>query len=370
MKKIASFLVLIILISNQLFATEQESDILHNGKEKLTIDIGWGHPSPLETYYRQNTIQYPFTMLSTANYRGHVATWKIDEGKFYLVEVAIEKEKFKPEKFKIESNDKALSTYDKVFADWFNGILVCQKRSKKNYWKTEYSVYIHVKNGMIQKTEKITDKDFKRIQNITEKDTSDLELMSKYSMLFLNQSYISYYFRLHDNEEITIHDKKGFVRGKNGNSIILEYFDNDHMKWIYNWENFEASGAPNGNWEIQENKLILSSINLHTGLEFDGAEKILIDLKDVFPDKEPVNGKILVDWATGIYIVTHGETEKDKFDFERFKETEYTLLRINKGIVEESRTIPSDFNFKEVPEDTDEELKKLINDYKEQKKKN
>lgn len=370
MKRTISLLFLIILISNQLFATEQESDILHNGKEKLTIDIGWGHPSPLETYFTQNNIHYPFTMLSTANYRGHVATWEINEGKFYLVEVAIEDEKFKPKKFKIESKDKALSTTDKVFADWYNGILVCQKRNKKNYWKTEYSLYIHVKNGVIQKTEKITDKDFKRIQNITEKDTSDLELMSKYSMLFLNQSYISYYFRLYDDEEITINDKNGFIRGNNGNSIILEYFDNDHMKWIYNWENFEASGAPNGNWEIEGNKLMLNSINLHTGLEFDGAEKILVDLTNIFPDKEPINGKIFVDWANGIYLVTHGEIVKDKFDFERFKDTEYTLLRINSGIVIASRTIPSDFNFKEIPEDSDEELKKLIEDYKKQKNKN
>lgn len=370
MKKIAPFVVLIILITNQLYATEQESDILQYGKEKLTIDIGWGHPSPLEAYYRQNSIQYPFTMLSTANYRGHVATWKIEDDKFYIVEVAIEKEKFKPKKFKIQSKGQSFSTEDEIFADWFSGILVCQKRKKKNYWETEYSVYFHVKNGVIQKTEKITNADFKRIQNITEKDTSDIELMSKYSMLYLNQSYISYYFRLNDKEAITIKEKKGYITGKNGNSIILEYFNNDHMKWVYNWGNFEANGAPNGVWEIDENKLLINSINLHTGLEFDGAEKVIVDLSNIFQDKEIKNGKILADWASGIYIITHGEEVKDEFDYERFKETEYTLLRINKGIIEEFRTIPSNFNFREIPENTDGNLKKIIEDYKEQKNKN
>lgn len=367
MNKIASLIALIILISNQLFATEQESDILYYGKEKLTIDIGWGHPSPLETYYRQNNIQYPFTMLSTANYRGHVATWKIEDGKFFIIEIAIEKEKFKPDKFKIKSKDETYTTKDKIFADWFNGILVCQKRKKKNYWKTEYSVYFHIKNGVIQKTEKITEEDFKKIQNLTEKDTSDLDLMSKYSMLYLNQSYISYYFRLYDKEEITINKKKGFITGKNRSSIILEYFNNDHMKWVYNWENYEASGAPNGVWEIIDNKLFLNSINLHTGLEFEGAEKIIVDFSNIFQDKETVNENIFADWADGIYIVTHGIKEKDEIDFERFKATEYTLLRIRNGIIDKSRTIPSDFNLKEIPADTDEELKKLIKDYKEQK---
>ena len=82
----------------------------------MAVEIGWGHPSPLETYYRQNNLEYPFRMLSTTNYRGHVATWEIDGGKFYLVELAIEKENFKPESFKIASKDKSFSTKDIIFS--------------------------------------------------------------------------------------------------------------------------------------------------------------------------------------------------------------------------------------------------------------
>lgn len=368
MKKIASFFILLILISNQLIATEQVSDVLYYEKEKLALDIGWGHPSPLETYYRQNNMVYPFTMLSTANYRGHVATWEIENGILYITEVAINEEKYKPQKFNIKSEDESFSSKNKVFADWFNGVLVCRKRKENNYWETEYSIFFYVRNGVVRKTEKITDEDYKRIQNISEKDTSDLELMSKYSMLYLNESYISYYFRLYDKETIIIKEKKGYIIGKRGNSIILEYFNNDHMKWIYNWENNELSGAPNGVWEIQENKLFLNSINLHTGLEFDGAQKIKVDLTDVFKDKEVKNDRVLVDWANGIYIITHGEEIKDEYDFMRFKKTEYTLLRINNGIIEESHTVASDFNFNEIPEDTDPKLKRLLEDFKEQKK--
>ncbi len=367
MEKILSFLVFIFLSLNLTFATEQESDILCYNKEKLALEIGWGHPSPLETYYQQKNIKYPFQMLHTANYRGHIATWKIENEKFYIIEVAIEEEKHKPQKFKIKSSDKSLSTENEVFADWFSGIIVCQK--KKKNWETEYSRYFYIKNGKIQKTVKLTTEDFKRIHNLTDKDTSDLELMNSYSMLYLNQSYISYYFRMYDKETITVNEKKGYITGKNGNSIILEYFDNDHMKWIYNWENFEINGAPNGIWEIEKNKLYLKSINLHTGLEFDGAEKIVINLSDVFRDMEKKNDKILVDWASGIYLITYGEESKNELDFEIFKQTEFTLLRIKNGVIEESRTIPSDFNFKNPPKDTDEILKKLIEDYKQQKTK-
>lgn len=101
MKKL--ILILAILInSGLLLATEQEPDFLYyNGKE-LTLSTGWGHPSPLETYYSQNNIEYPFTMLSTANYRGHVAIWEISDQKLFLKEIHVEKAKYNPEKFKVK----------------------------------------------------------------------------------------------------------------------------------------------------------------------------------------------------------------------------------------------------------------------------
>jgi len=71
--------ILFTLIINSILlnATEQVPDYLHFKGLKLTLSTGWGHPSPLQTYYSQNNIDYPFTMLSTANYRGHVAIWEI-----------------------------------------------------------------------------------------------------------------------------------------------------------------------------------------------------------------------------------------------------------------------------------------------------
>lgn len=69
MKRIISAILFTLFLVSNTTATEQQSDILFYNNEKLTIDIGWGHPSPLQTYYQQNGLNYPFRMLSTANYR-------------------------------------------------------------------------------------------------------------------------------------------------------------------------------------------------------------------------------------------------------------------------------------------------------------
>lgn len=93
----------ILVITNLIHATEQVPDYLYYKNKKLTLDTGWGHPSPLQTYYYQNYIDYPFAMLSTANYRGHVAIWEIKNDKLFLKEIRINQDTFKPEKYNVKS---------------------------------------------------------------------------------------------------------------------------------------------------------------------------------------------------------------------------------------------------------------------------
>ena len=366
-------ILIIFLISfsaiNIAKATEQQPDILFYDNEKLTINIGWGHPSPLETYFRQNDLKYPFKMLHTANYRGHIATWKIIDDKFFLSNIAIEDDDYKPAKFNVESSDKSLSDNNQVFADWFSGVLVSQKRNKKNYWKTEYSVYIYVKNGVVQKSEKITEKDFKKIENLTQKDTTDTNLMSKYSILYLNQSYISYYFRLHDNEAIEIDNNVGYLKGTNDYSVILEQYENSHLDWPYNWENFEINGAPNGTWKVIDDRLYLTDIHLNQGLNFDGPERLQLKLSEVFPSKSN-NSKVLADWTNGIYLASFGEEVADELmpELKNFKVNEYIIMRIESGNIVEKHTISSEFDFENIPKETDEKVKTIINDLKTQRK--
>ncbi|SRR5690554_1239293 len=364
MKKLI-FIITLIINSGLLHATEQEPDFLHYDGKKLTLSTGWGHPSPLETYYSQNNIEYPFTMLHTANYRGHVAIWEISDDKLFLKEIQIEKAKYKPEKFSVKSQSDSLFSKDKVFADWFTGVIIGEERNKKNYWEVEKSYYFYVKYGKVVDMQELTEKDFKQIEKISEKDTSNHDLMAKYSMLYLNNSYISYYFRIHGNDTITFDTKGGYLSGNSGLSPVLLYFDNNHLKWPYNWENFEKSGAPFCTWIIENDSLLLTNIELHTGTGFYSIDKFSVDLLDIFPDGL-INNKVFGDWISGIFVVRHGKNEEDENlpGYFEFKASEFTYLRLKNGIVLEKYTVPADFDFKNVPSDTDVGLKKILDELK------
>lgn len=372
-------IIIIALIINAglLFATEQEPDILYFNGIKLSLSTGWGHPSPLETYFSQNKIESPFTMLSTANYRGHVAVWEILDEKLFLKEIQIEKVNitpeefkvemilFKPEDFNVKSQLDSLSFKDKVFADWFTGVIIGQERNKKNNWEVKKSFYFYVKYGEIINIQELTEKDFRLIEKISEKDTSNHDLMAKYSMLYLNNNYISYYFRLHENDTIIFDTKGGYLNGNSGLSPLLLYFDNDHMKWPYNWENFEKSGAPFCTWIINNDSLLLTNIELHTGTDFYSIDKHSVDLIDVFPNRL-IGNKVFGDWVSGIFVIRHGENVEDKLipGYFEFKPSEFIYIRLKDGIVLEKYTVPADFDIENIPSNTDEGLKKIINEFK------
>ncbi len=364
MKKLI-FTIAVLIHTGSLFATDQVPDILHyNGKE-LTLSTGWGHPSPLQTYYSQNNIEYPFTMLSTANYRGHVAVWEISDSTLFLKEIQIEEATYTPEKFKVKSKSDSVSYKDKVYADWFTGVIIGEERQKNDYWKVVKSYYFYVKYGKVIDIQELTEKDFEQINQISEKDTSDKELMAKYSMLYLNYNYISYYFRINGNDTITFDTEGGYLSGNSGLSPVLIYYKNDHMKWPYNWENFEKSGAPFCTWTIENDSLFLMHIELHTGTDFYSIDKNTVELIDLFPGSLN-NLRVFGDWVSGIYIVRHGKNEEDENfpGYSEFKASELTYMRLKDGIMLEKYTIPADFDFENIPAHTDEGLKKILKELK------
>lgn len=334
-------------------ATEQMPDYLYYKGKKLTLHTGWGHPSPLETYYSQNNIKYPFTMLHTANYRGHVAIWEIKDEKLFLKEIQIEDKKYNPSEFNVRSKTDAAANKSNIFADWFSGIISCQDKKE--------SYYFHVRNGVLVNTQILRKKDYNRIENISEKDSSNTKLMEKYLILVLNRNYIAYYFRLHGNDTIIYDDKGGYFTGNSGLSPLLLYYSNDHMKWLFNWENFEKNGAPNCKWIIEDNKLYLLEIYLHSGTGFFSIDKDSVDLEIIFNDKVK-NKKVFGDWISGIYVISHGENVEDEYlsGYYTFKPSAYTYMRISNGIVGEMYTVSSDFDFRNMPADTEPGLKKMI----------
>lgn len=352
MKK-AVVILIILICSNYIGATEQVPDQLYYNGNKITLHTGWGHPSPLQTYYSQNDLIYPFRVLSTANYRGHIAIWEIIDDNLYLKEIQVRDSLFTPEKYGVKSENDTSNRNNSVFADWFSGVIAGRK-DKDSY-------YFYVRYGEIKEAQTISEKDYKKIQNISEKDTSNHELMRKYSMLFLNENYISYYYRLHESDEISFNNKTGRFKNKRRNSPLLEFYSNDHMQFPYNWENFEKSGAPNCKWSVTENKIYLEKVQLYSGLGFFEIEKDSVSLNSLFDDNVS-NNKVFANWLNGAYLIEYGEEKEDDWGFKESSPTEYDFLKIKDGVIHESYTVPGDFNFRDISAETEPGLKKIIDE--------
>ncbi len=363
MKKQQWLVLCLILMSTFVFATRQTPDHLIVGNDSLKLHVGWGHPSPLQTYFRQNKdIKNPFRMISTANYRGHIATWNIENSRFYLIGLDVDGTKHKPTDFSIKSENSGFSNEKRVFADWFTGVIECRKINKD--WSVPYTVYYYVKQGIVEREAKITNKELERLQEFTAKDTTNTELLSKYSMLYLNQSYISFYFRLYEREMVADKGKKGQLLGKEERSLVLDNYKSDYSDWPFNWESETYVGAPNGSYVIEDGKLLLESLELLSGLSFDGPEKSELNIKEFFKGKEFYKDKLFANWVSGVFIINFGKEEKGEFGMMRFKVKSSSIYKIENGVVKESYELPK--NKKGLENIENDRLKDLVKEFQNQ----
>ena len=373
-----TFAVLIVLILPAVgLATPQVPDVLFYEDLKLSLSTGWGHPSPLETYYYQNRIVSPFTWSSTANYRGHVAVWRIVDANLYLTEIRIEgdydfsKHKFSfesydPNDFGVRSNSTEPTDDGHVLADWFSGILQCHPVYAGVYG----SYYFHVRNGKIVEMQ-INGRQYLEMPNNSPDTTSSgNNLKKRYNLAWLYFAYIHYYLRLKERDAIECDEPDcrldtGYARL----SPIFAFYDNSHLNWPYNWENTEKSGAPHCKWLIKDGKLYLTGVELYRGGRFDRIDTETLDLTTLFDDKVK-DGVVWADWVSGVYLIEHGEKKEDDYwaargiKLTKFKITEFTYIRIEQGKILESYNVPKDFDPEKLPVDADPDLKKIIEDYK------
>jgi len=372
--KRALFILFMLFVSGKVFATQQEPDILFYDNLELSLSTGWAHPSPLETYYYQNNIEIPFRGFSTANYRGHVAVWEVADDKLYLKEILIEDfdpntfefivESFEPNEYGVEPNSCPPSDDGDVLADWFSGILDCYLISEGSF----DSYLLYVREGIIIDMQIISEQDYDMIRNAPNKDALSEDLKKKVYMLLLNENYITYYFRL-DNDEIEYKEQNCRLNTWAGRlSPIFGFYDNSHLNWPYNWENTEKSGAPNCKWLIKDSKLYLTGVELYSGLSFYTIDTETLDLTTLFNDKV-IDGVVDANWVSGVYLIKHGyETKEDAgwpgYTFTVFNVTEYTYIRLEEGQLLESYTVPKDFDTQNLPEDIDPGLKQIIEDYR------
>lgn len=121
-------------------ATTQEKDkIIYQGAP-CALETHFLFPSPVEMYFHEHPEKkYPFESTSTANYRGHIATYEISDGRLYLVDIqrAVpygEKPTDPPGKLVKELFSQALDARGRVPVDWFTGnIRIFGKPEKRHY---------------------------------------------------------------------------------------------------------------------------------------------------------------------------------------------------------------------------------------------
>ena len=111
-------LILILLFSGTVFATQQIQDQVIFYDKAGTIETSL-FPTPLERYFYENKIPYPFKMHGTANYRGHVAIWEVTQNQMYLVKVLVDKKEIILNEF----FPKIYQVAGKIKASWFTGML-------------------------------------------------------------------------------------------------------------------------------------------------------------------------------------------------------------------------------------------------------
>jgi hypothetical protein len=230
--------VVLLFGSVSLKATEQEPDyIVYEGK-MYRLETYWAYPSPMEIYFirtgRGNFFKENAVVISSGNWRAHVATWEIRNNKLYLTEVSVdyiagvemreyEKGNFiewdiirdtthKPGYYSIKSlNGQPEEADGAVFADWFSGMLEIDNRGANSKWNDEYKGmrYVYIKDGKVVDDQLLTKEDFDRISKFTEQDTADHELADKYRINCLRNNYLSYWIQsgtydimLYNGEEI------------------------------------------------------------------------------------------------------------------------------------------------------------------------
>ena len=156
--RIIFLILLMISINTQLFATAQQSDklILNNKTERLFANplesIFFKNPELKEKY---NTIISKYDVLiSTACWRGYIATFKIINSSLYVVDITVEIE-VKPSDKKKLFQSKDISIFSELFETEkpvlcdYSGMLIVPQGEMVKYihggYLSEFEKYIFIK---------------------------------------------------------------------------------------------------------------------------------------------------------------------------------------------------------------------------------
>ena len=364
-QKVFLFLFFLSGLSWQTWATKQYPDIIIYDEKKYELSVGWSSPSPLQVLYIRTNTQSPFQSYSTANYRGHIATWLISEGKLYLTEVDTRRHTghtgtywpdngrradtlATPGYFGIASlSGQRAEPNGAVLADWFSGVLKIDEPlvegEKKPKMKGMH--YIYVRDGVVVEDQLVCKKDFKRMQKISEKDTSDHKFMDKYHIVLLNQFYISYYFQSGMSHDKVINDgHHGRFESKDFRPQLMSLFDNDPLQFPFNWENFQRNGLPVCTWSISNDSLFINSVTLCSGIGLYEHNEVQVELDEIFRPERIKNGRVFAFWMNGERNIEYGEEREDIFRMKEFRMERQQHVVLDSGRIVQTVWTPSSFD--------------------------
>jgi len=187
MKQILCLFISIIFLIGNAYSTAQYPDrIIFQDKE---YDL---HSNPLEAYFEKYPDKRPKGgIMSTALWRGYVATFIVTDNELYLEDIKIEipnknEQDAYQTKWKSVINEFNTNT-NKLKIDWQTGILVIPYGKLKNYvhmgYASTYSKYIllEIKYGEIQKRKKLK---YKQYVKFKAKQFERFKTTAKYKEVF------------------------------------------------------------------------------------------------------------------------------------------------------------------------------------------
>ena len=164
---ISVFVATLSLLTLRSNATAQEPDILFYKGKKYSL-----YTNPLEGYFKKYPDKRPKTsIISTANWRGYVATFEIIDSTIFLRDIEIEVEDAKNRIRRKSAMDDVFPGQKVVALEWFNGLLTLPYGQMIQYVHMGYSsayenyLILEIRVGTLTKA-----KDFKHEDYIKFKD--------------------------------------------------------------------------------------------------------------------------------------------------------------------------------------------------------
>jgi hypothetical protein len=155
------FVALALLGHDRLCATEQMPDFLTLEGKRGEVLMSGSYLSPFERYFARHRRAYPLEEAHTGNHRGHIAEWKFEEKKLYLVSLMVEGENQGEldRAFDLKRLFPKADSMKGVFAEWFTGMLLLQEGKHRvdleggNY-TIKYKKYriLSIKNGVLTRS--------------------------------------------------------------------------------------------------------------------------------------------------------------------------------------------------------------------------